>query len=139
VVLLSQNDLDQLAAHLDLSEREVRERYCRPVDMGAVTQLSLREQANFDCVFWDEGGCSVYEARPLQCRSFPFWPAQLADQDSWRRAGEDCPGIGIGPLHSGVEIAYWLNRREAEPLLASDADDELDAAGAADREPGGGS
>ena len=117
VVLLSQHDLDQLADYLNLPPHEVRERHCRTVDMGGVTQLSLREKANYDCVFWDEGGCSVYEARPLQCRSFPFWPAQLADQESWRRAGEQCPGIGIGPLHSPVEIGYWLARREAEPLL----------------------
>ena len=137
VVLLSQNDLDQLAAYLNLSEREVRERYCRAVDMGGVTQLSLREQANYDCVFWDEGGCSVYEARPLQCRSFPFWPAQLADQESWRRAGEDCPGIGIGPLHSGVEIAYWLTRREAEPLLADDTTGAPEPPEPPDREPEG--
>ena len=117
VVLLSQNDLDQLSAFLDLPEREVRERYCRVVDMGGVMQLSLREQANYDCVLWEEGGCSVYAARPLQCRSFPFWPAQLADEESWRMAGEDCPGIDSGPLHSAIEIDYWLSRREAEPLV----------------------
>ena len=118
VVLLSQNDLDQLAAVLNLSAEEVRERYCRAVDMGGVARLSLREHANFDCVFWAEGGCSVYAARPLQCRSFPFWPAQLADEESWRMAGEDCPGIGSGPLHSAIEIGYWLARREQEPLLS---------------------
>ncbi|MDE0027200.1 MAG: YkgJ family cysteine cluster protein [Spirochaetaceae bacterium] len=120
VVLMSQNDLDQLSTFLNLPEGEVRERYCRAVDMGGVTQLSLRERDNYDCVFWEEGGCSVYAARPLQCRSFPFWPAQLADRESWRLAGGDCPGIGTGPLHSAIEIAYWLARRDAEPLLTAD-------------------
>ena len=117
---MSQNDLDQLSTFLNLPEGEVRERYCRAVDMGGVTQLSLRERDNYDCVFWEEGGCSVYAARPLQCRSFPFWPAQLADRESWRLAGGDCPGIGTGPLHSAIEIAYWLARRDAEPLLTAD-------------------
>ena len=139
VVLLSQNDLDQLAAYLDLPEREVRERHCRTVDMGGITQLSLREQDNYDCVFWDEGGCSVYPARPLQCRSFPFWPAQLADQESWRAAGEECPGIGVGPLHSAIEIGYWLTRRAAEPLLAESGPDASGASETSDQAPESGS
>ena len=87
--------------------------------MGGVARLSLREHDNYDCVFWEEGGCSVYAARPLQCRSFPFWPSLLADAESWRMAGEDCPGIGSGPLHSGIEVGYWLARREEEPLLSA--------------------
>ena len=118
-MLLSRNDLEQLAAALNLTPEEVRGRYCREVDMGGVARLSLREHDNYDCVFWGEGGCSVYAARPLQCRSFPFWPALLADEESWRMAGEDCPGIGNGPLHSGIEIGYWLALRGEEPLLSA--------------------
>ena len=118
-VFLSQSDLDQLAAFLELPVEEVRVRYCREVEVGGVSRLSLQEHANYDCVFWGEGGCSVYAARPLQCRSFPFWPSQLADAESWRMAAQDCPGVTLGPLHSAVEIDYWLARREAEPLLAA--------------------
>ena len=119
-VFLSQNDLDQLAAFLNLTAAEVRARYCREVEWGGGARLSLRERPNYDCVFWGEGGCSVYPSRPLQCRSFPFWPAQLADRESWEAAARDCPGIGLGPRHSALEIDYWLARREEEPLLAAD-------------------
>ena len=120
-VFLSANDLEQLAAHLGLTTTEVRERYCRDVDAGGVTRLSLDERENYDCTFWGEGGCRVYEARPLQCRSFPFWPSHLSDEQNWRDAARDCPGIDIGPLHSNLEITYWLARREAEPLADGSA------------------
>ena len=116
-MFLSQSDLDQLSVFLKLPADEVRARYCREVNWGGSTRLSLREQANYDCVFWGEGGCTVYASRPLQCRSFPFWPSQLADRESWETAAQDCPGIGLGPLHSAIEIDYWLARREEEPLL----------------------
>ena len=28
-----------------------------------------------ECIFYnrDSNGCEIYEARPLQCRTFPFW------------------------------------------------------------------
>jgi Fe-S-cluster containining protein len=116
-VFLSRQDLDRLADHFGLSDAEVRARYCRVEDAGGVGRLTLRERANYDCVFWEAGGCTVYAARPLQCRSFPFWPAQVADEESWRAAARDCPGIGLGPLHGASEIAYWLDRRAAEPLI----------------------
>src|SRR5258708_6488705 len=34
---------------------------------------TLREKGNGDCVFYDKAtGCTVYEARPRQCRTWPF-------------------------------------------------------------------
>ena len=119
-VFLSQNDLEQLAAFLELPAGEVRARYCREVEWGGGVRLSLRERADYDCVFWGEGGWSVYPSRPLQCRSFPFWPAHLSDRESWDAAAAECPGIGLGPRRSALEIDYWLARRADEPLLGAD-------------------
>ena len=117
LVLLSHQDLDRLADFLDLSREAVRDRYCRTVQTGGVGRLTLQEHDNYDCVFWGAGGCTVYAARPLQCRSFPFWPSQVADEESWQAAARECPGIGLGPLRGALEIAYWLKRRAAEPLI----------------------
>ncbi len=62
-------------------------------------RYSLVERPDGDCIFWDrEAGCTVYEARPEQCRSWPFWPANLAAPAAWERAGSGCPGIGRGPV-----------------------------------------
>ncbi len=117
-VFLSRQDLARLATHLGVSEAEVESEYCRSVDAGGVPRLSLKEQANYDCVFWRDAGCSVYEARPTQCQSFPFWSANVESADGWQAVGESCPGVDRGPLRSAMEIAYWLRRREAEPFTA---------------------
>ena len=120
-VWLSRVDVSRLASHLQLTRREVTDRYCRVVNIGGFRQLSLREQANKDCIFWRDGACSVYGARPLQCRSYPFWQHQLLDEEGWNRVGKDCPGVNVGALHPAAEIEQWLEQRRLEPPLNADS------------------
>jgi uncharacterized protein len=36
------------------------------------------------CVFLSANGqCGIYETRPLQCRTYPFWPSLLATPEDW--------------------------------------------------------
>ncbi len=116
-VFLSESDLRRLAAGLGISTEEVAHRYCRRVETGVVSRLSLREQPNRDCVFWIDGECSVYEHRPLQCRSYPFWPAHLGSRSEWDELERECPGVNIGTRHSAESIRAWLTAHEREPLL----------------------
>jgi Fe-S-cluster containining protein len=89
--------------------------YCRwAPGLDGVEQLSLKEKANYDCIFW-KNGCSVYEARPLQCRTFPFWPSILRSAGSWEAVS--CPGRGKGALHSMKEIECTLARQRTEPVI----------------------
>src|SRR5262249_8584025 len=40
--------------------------------------VTLRERPNGDCVFYDQQkGCTIYEVRPRQCRTWPFWESNL--------------------------------------------------------------
>ena len=90
-VWVGRGDEERLARHLELAPGELRRRYLRRLDGG----WSLRERANFDCVFLDPGkGCEVYGARPTQCRTYPFWGRILASREAWRKEADKCPGIG---------------------------------------------
>ncbi|TVQ39804.1 MAG: YkgJ family cysteine cluster protein [Spirochaetaceae bacterium] len=115
-VFLSEPDILRLAARVALPEPQFIAQYCRVIDLGPATRITLREQSNLDCVFWQAGGCSVYEDRPLQCRSFPFWSTHLESLDSWRALQRDCPGIDVGCRHSPQAIEAWLARRRSEPF-----------------------
>jgi Fe-S-cluster containining protein len=110
-VFLTPEDLETLARHLAQSVEQTIERYCRWVPFGAEDQLSLREQANVDCIFWKDGGCSVYEGRPVQCRTYPFWPHVAEDTAAWRREAEECPGIGIGPAYTPEDVRRLVAAR----------------------------
>ena len=116
-VFMSRKDVDLITEHLGLTELQFKEKFCRVVDFGIVTRLSLTEKRNNDCIFWEGAGCSIYEARPLQCRSFPFWMQNVESRDNWYAAAEDCPGMNHGTVHSQETIEAFLKARLDEPLL----------------------
>jgi uncharacterized protein len=116
-VFLSSKDADALARATGTTRKEFLETYCRKIDLGIVTRVSLKEKANLDCIFWENGGCSQYAARPLQCRSFPFWSATVSSREEWDIHARDCPGMNMGPLHTRREIDDWLARRREEGFL----------------------
>ncbi len=107
-VFLSQQDLDRLCAHTEMDEQAFIETYCRIIDMGAFSLISLKEKKNYDCIFLNEMGCSVYEARPRQCRTYPFWMSVLESEDRWEEEKKSCPGIGKGRLYTKEEIDELL-------------------------------
>lgn len=75
--------------------------FTRPGSRG----LTLIEKANGDCIFWDKArGCTIYEVRPRQCRTWPFWESNVASPADWRRTCRVCPGSGQGELISAEEI-----------------------------------
>jgi len=72
-------------------------------------RYSLTERPNGDCVFLEhlpDGRriCAIYPVRPLQCRTWPFWPSNLTSQRAWKRAAQLCPGIDRGKPYSLEEI-----------------------------------
>jgi Fe-S-cluster containining protein len=110
-------EIAALAAHLGLDREQFGRRYLRRVG----DRISLLEKrtaagladASHDCVFWDEGrGCKVYEARPGQCRTFPFWPEVIRSRQAWRSESVRCPGMRAGPgarLYGPGEILALAN------------------------------
>jgi len=40
--------------------------------------------------------CTIYKARPAQCRTFPFWNSILHSPKNYRTVRKECPGIGRG-------------------------------------------
>lgn len=115
-VYLSEADAERLARALNLTRPEFETQYCRWVSSERGKVLSLKEKANFDCVFWDKG-CIVYESRPLQCSAFPFWRTLVADRATWDAATAECPGMGKGALHDADTIEALLTERENNPFI----------------------
>ncbi len=64
--------------------------------------------------------CSVYEARPRHCRSFPFWDGVLTDPEAFERARSTCPGIA-----PEVDPERAARAFEALEALYAELEDEL--------------
>jgi Fe-S-cluster containining protein len=69
-VLLTAGDINRMADALGLSEQAFIDRHTRLAPNR--TQLALIDNPDESCSFLEGDRCSVYEARPEQCRSFPY-------------------------------------------------------------------
>ena len=95
-----------IAKDLGISLSALERDYCEKV--GA--HLSFISEDNA-CVFLKNGKCSVYEHRPSQCGTFPFWPELVRDEDTWEEdVASFCPGVGQGPVHGPEEIRAVMRR-----------------------------
>ena len=70
-VLLKDGDISRLAVHLVISEQAFIDGHTRLAPSRI--QLALLDQEDGSCSFLaGDDRCSIYEARPEQCRTFPF-------------------------------------------------------------------
>jgi len=102
-VFVSASDLEALAQHLQMPKEEFLKQYTHNVD----GYFSLIDAADTQaCIFLKEEKCSVYEARPIQCRTFPWWLHNLRSPKEWQETAKRCEGIGHpdAPIVSAVEI-----------------------------------
>jgi len=116
-VFISENDLKKLLLAVKMDRDSFLKTYCRwVVDWRGDEVVSLKEKSNKDCIFWDNG-CKVYEARPLQCVTFPFWESILSSSEAWEITASDCPGMNSGDLHSLEDIEKKLEKREGHMII----------------------
>ena len=94
-VFLTPDDAERIAEWLELTPAEFERRFC---DRDADGALHLTNPTSDGCHFLLEDGCSIHDVKPLQCRTFPYWPENVKSRGSWKRVGRYCPGIGVGEI-----------------------------------------
>uniref|UniRef100_M4B286 Uncharacterized protein n=3 Tax=Hyaloperonospora arabidopsidis (strain Emoy2) TaxID=559515 RepID=M4B286_HYAAE len=100
-VRVNDRELQDLADATNLSRAEFERSYTRAIveedAAGAKkTHLVLKQTPDDrQCIFLNGSKCSVYKARPTQCRTFPWWPQHLVSDYDWRLAAKDCEGIRV--------------------------------------------
>ncbi len=96
-VWVNAEEIAAIAAEIGLDVETFQDQYTRKIGI----RRSLKEFPNGDCVFFDNVArkCQVYNSRPRQCRTWPFWDSNLRNEAAWERTCEDCPGSGKGKLY----------------------------------------
>lgn len=110
-------EIHAIAGALEMHPLEFMNRHTRRVGV----RRSLREFSNGDCHFLirDDDGktrCSVHAARPLQCRTWPFWASNLSSRRAWEGTARDCPGMNHGEHFPLPVIQAALERNKAADL-----------------------
>mmetsp|Transcript_13762 Transcript_13762/g.20857 ORF Transcript_13762/g.20857 Transcript_13762/m.20857 type:complete len:192 (-) Transcript_13762:630-1205(-) len=98
-VAITLEDTVNMAAELKIEPYEFVDTYCRFIELhDGKRVISLKEvevkPEQFDCVLLkDQKYCMVYNTRPVQCRTYPFWHSVTKDEASWLSAAKECEGI----------------------------------------------
>lgn len=90
-IFVSVTEITAIAKLLEMDESQFRREFLRK----EAYRYSLKEKkvnGSHDCVFFSrsQNGCTIYQARPLQCRTFPFWDYFRHRVDELK---QECPGI----------------------------------------------
>ncbi len=109
-VFLTLEDRRRFAKHLGISTAAFTKQYC---DLRDGVWHLKEEPKNPDCMFLKNKRCSVYEARPTQCRTWPFWPEVMTAKVWKSEVATFCPGVDKGRI--------WP-KEEIEKIMAEDAE-----------------
>jgi len=108
-ILVTPEEIAALARRMGVTEAVFTSQYTHMTSEGR----SLNEKdgpKGLDCVFLDrekipgKAVCGLYEDRPIQCRTWPFWPSVIRSKSSWQAAKRTCPGMDNGKLYTVQQI-----------------------------------
>lgn len=111
-VFLSLGDLERLSLHFGLTQEQFTQKYTRYID----GQYALLDRpTTYDCILLKDNKCTAYEARPTQCRTFPWWIHHLREPSDWEDAAGRCEGINhpdapvVPSLHIQEQCLTYLD------------------------------
>jgi Fe-S-cluster containining protein len=108
-----------IAARLGVSLSEFRAAYTHDTPAGR-SLAERKTEHGYDCVFLDretvpgKAICSIYEDRPMQCRTWPWWPQNLGSRHAWKQAARSCEGIGRGAVVPIEQIRIQRDRTPSD-------------------------
>lgn len=107
-VYLTHADRIRMAKNLGLPTASFTKKFC----IKEEGLFRLKDGTQGRCLFLKGKACQVYEGRPTQCRTWPFWP-EVMNAKTWQReVAQFCPGVGKGPIHSAEDIRKVLQEQE---------------------------
>lgn len=94
-VFLTEDEIKGMAGFLNISVELFKRKYTRLRNnrLALVEKKSVSIQGEYDCIFLNDKKCGVYGERPVQCRTYPWWPEILKSKESFDREALDCEGI----------------------------------------------
>ena len=109
-VYLTDEESERIRTYLQLSRNWFRRHYLQRLDDGEQVLSSGPDER---CIFLDgDGKCRVYGVRPVQCRTYPFWPELVGSAVAWSREARRCEGINRGRV-----VARSMIRRSLRDSL----------------------
>jgi uncharacterized protein len=106
IVRISEEEIEAAAHHLGISKANFIKTYTRLIHGNYALKERMQTRSQYDCIFLKEKRCTIYDVRPKQCRTFPWWKDLLSEKENWEETASYCEGINHkdAPLISIEEI-----------------------------------
>ncbi len=85
------DEIQEMANLLNIPKDKFIRMYIRTVNQRY--SLIEKKSTPHDCMLLLDNKCLVYEKRPKQCRTFPWWKQNLESKEQWEKTAEICEGI----------------------------------------------
>ncbi|MDB2562679.1 YkgJ family cysteine cluster protein [Sulfurimonas sp.] len=90
-IYVSKTEVEAIAKLLKLEVKDFVKEYL----FKKMYKFSIKERKNgnsYECIFYDTptNACTIYDARPTQCKTFPFWDHYKTRVEELKL---ECPGI----------------------------------------------
>lgn len=91
-IWINKTEIEILAKHLNMTVEDLAYKYLFKAGYKYSIKEKQLDKNNYACVFFDieKRCCSIYEARPVQCRTFPFWDYFKENKEE---VFKECPAI----------------------------------------------
>jgi uncharacterized protein len=114
-VWITEEEMKAMADHLNISLELFKRKYTRQRDNRFALVEKKTAHNHYDCVFLNDKKCQIYQVRPTQCRTYPFWKENLTTDQSWKIAAEFCEGIqNNAPLLPYTQIVQLVSQNESK-------------------------
>jgi len=119
LVRFTRQEAEDIAQHLGVTAQHFADRYTQLTPLGPSLAEKPGPNNAHDCVFLDRKAvpgkavCSIYNHRPSQCRTWPFWPRTLRSRNDWNwHARNICPGMNTGNHYTAQHIRLTIDRND---------------------------
>lgn len=109
-VWVTLEEIQAIAHQLNMSVDLFKRKYIR-MRNNRYSLIEKKSQNNA-CIFLEGKKCQIYQTRPSQCRTFPWWKENLNSEESWKLAATECEGINdqapLVPLSEIVQLSSGI-------------------------------
>lgn len=113
-VYFTKKDLNQIQNYLKIQDKNWGDFKKQFIDLEE-NGLYIH-QPKYKCFFLNKKNqCSIYPIRPLQCKSFPFWPSNFSSLERLKNLIKECPGSNLtsfkkNSYYPPEEIVFYCNQ-----------------------------
>lgn len=110
-IYLSESEILKISEYLNVGTDEFKSSYCENIN----GKLRLIQGKKGYCIFYHpRKQCLIHRVKPYICSLWPFFQANIKDEQSFYIAKLACPGIRSDCSHKDFVLAYYQSLKNEE-------------------------